>query len=388
MKTTDKRHKLMKYLLAGVLILPIGMQRLLNVNAVDLDEDCFLELDPGEFESLKSYLEKHDDALQIDIYRVASCLKDEKYDTFSYELLSPFTGSLTGYDISAYSGDDTSVKYLSDIDNDMWLEVAQQLTTVVKDNELDPTATLKAYEKSSALDSGLYLVIARSKDLTDAADYIQGDEGEYVTIANTDTKVYKFKPQLVSLPSSFPDLDKPTEHATIDPDANVNTAQGNWVYDITAVLKAEEEDRVGKVRIVKKLLSWDDGSEATFAFQISASAEEYTYENTESITFFDAGDDSVELTNIRVGAEVIVGEICPSNYELVSTEILNQTDGKPVVLPLTNSDGEENEPLTFVFVNKYRPTKIKGYGVKNTFTYSEEDGWQNGGNDLEDNTQK
>ena len=158
---------------------------------------------------------------------------------------------------------------------------------------------------------------------------------------------YAFTPYLVSLPSHY----------------FYTTGQDEWVYDVTAGMKPQQNPRYGSLVIRKTLTSYNAtlGS-ATFIFQVEGVKDQETVlSDVVSLVFDGTGTKSLEISGIPAGTEVTVTEVYGSaNYDPVSPETERVT-----IL----ADGEEGSPVTVEFVNEYNGKLNPGSGIVNHFEY-------------------
>lgn len=296
----------------------------------------------------------------VDLYQIAKAVKTPGYDTYQFQAVDGYTG----LNLPNSGQDDNKPE-------ESWDEIAQKAAEIALNPDSPKTAiegkTKPAGEKIEALDPGLYLLVARGKDLTELKDYRiemkpedSTDEKEpkrIATIANSNQYSYAFLPQLVALP-------------TKDADENgaINTANPtDWISDASVNLKPERKDRYGSLEIVKTLSEYEtmEGIEesATFVFEVTGRKDgEVVYSNTDSITFTAAGQESVVLDRIPVGAEVTVTEV----YSGSSYKLTTSGDRKAVI--------EAEEVVSVEFENEYDGRRTNGHGIKNHFRYDEEQG--------------
>ena len=320
--------------------------------------------DKGETDSFGEDLAKA--GVVVDLYQIARAVKEPGYDTYSYELLPDYDGlEIPG---NAADGGEADSAGQQAVD---WDAMAQQAAGIALNEEKAAVPAegsgTPAGTQISGLDAGLYLLVARGGNLTEISDYkIEMEQTDAVaqegavriaTIANSGQYSYAFLPQLVSLPT------KPA-----DADGVINTANpGDWEFDLTLNLKPERLDRYGSLRIVKTLSEYEtmgDAQEsATFVFEVTGSLDgEPVYSNVESITFTEAGQQSVILDRIPAGAEVVVREVYSgSSYQLTVPGDRTAT--------ITAEDVASVE-----FENEYDGRRTNGHGIKNQFVYDEERG--------------
>lgn len=293
----------------------------------------------------------------VDLYQIARAVKVSGQDTYQYKLVP-------GYDLRIPSNPESAD----------WESLAQQAAGIA----LSEGASVRPVEgsgasagtKVSGLDAGLYLLVARSRDLTKLSDYTmvltqkdsitQEETATIATIACSREHTYAFLPQLVSLPS------KPA-----DADGVVSTSNpGDWIFDMAVNLKPEMLSRYGKLEIVKTLAEYETmggvQESATFVFEVTGTLNgEVVYSNVESIHFSAAGRDSVILDRIPAGAEVTVKEV----YTGSSYQLTVPGDRTAVIVA--------DDVVSVEFENEYDGRRTNGHGIKNQFIYDEEKGTWN-----------
>ena len=220
------------------------------------------------------------------------------------------------------------------------------------------SATTKDAGKAfTELAGGLYLAVARGKDLTDLEDYrFTNDDGDVYTIAYSPSYEYQFAPELIAIPDK----------------GNHSTADGTWQKTFTANMKPGQEPRYGDVEILKKVSVPQDntylaeGHQVTFVFLVEAKdADNKTvYKDYVSITY--PGDSYYIEGKIPAGATVTVTEKYPG------AGFRNTSMTEPQKMVLTTAPDDEQEPLTFTAVNTFDNTLIRGFGIENH--YAEGDG--------------
>lgn len=290
----------------------------------------------------------------VDIYRVADAMKESGYDACYYK-------PLEGYDLEIPEYPKA----------DDWIRLAQQAarTALAEDSAMKPVKEGAAVGTPiTDLDTGLYLVIARSGALTEKKDYVteikqkaEGSEGEaasLATIANSTRYAYTFAPQLIALP------DRMTEVEGAGNVANMS----DWDFGPVISLKPERTNRDGSLRIVKTLLEYEtmEGTQeaATFVFEVTGRLDgEVVYSEVESINFTAAGTESVILDQIPAQAEVTVREV----YSGASYELTVPGDRTAVI--------SAEETVSVEFENVYDGRRNRGHGIKNQFIQDESGVW-------------
>ncbi len=385
-RTAGVRWQPVAILLAAVLMVlsvPLGLR---SAHAIDLNQNCSLTVNPGNA-MLAEDLAKAN--VVIDLYRVADAAPVTGYDTYDWAMTEPFS----------------SITIDKNIDSEGWKTAAQQAADIVLgtapdgETEWDPSAAAgaidaslkstgnKAGEKIEGLDAGLYLIVAHGADADgnpDPEKYASigydenGAASGTVTIANSTTYRYEFRPELISLP-------------TKDADENdvINTANpGDWIYDATVTLKPSQIDRVGNLEITKTLIDYAQREKevgnariikdpATFIFEVTAYEEEGSetviLHDYVSIVFDSYGSKSVLIKDLPVGSYVVVKEAYSGR--VYSTD----TDKDATILADQNVGVE--------FENEYEDREPGGGSVTNRFSYTEKDGWE-GSTQVADDTEE
>lgn len=335
---------------------------------LDLErEDCILTVnleDPGKNDKFGEDLQSA--GVVVDVYRVASAVKAEGFDSYTYQFETAFAGLSLSEGAAA-----------SD-----WEALAQQairrvLEAEEKGNVLDKE-TIRLTELASGqignLSTGLYLLLAHGESLS---PYVvekeekktdengqENTEIRLATAANSDRYQYSFEPQLVSIPGR-PDAESGEGGGSTTGGSTANT--GEWLYDMTVNLKPERGPLYGSLELVKTLLSYDTMKDSPiFVFEITAELEgEVVYRAYESLSFTEAGQQRVTLTGIPVGANVTVTEVYGgAGYRVEGPQ--SQTGITIAAAP---------EVTVVEFVNTSDDTNKGGHGIRNHFTYTD-DGWQ------------
>lgn len=260
---------------------------------------------------------------------------------------------------------------------------------------------------AEGLQPGLYLHVVHGdipqytvgKAMKDAPD----DALHLRTIAYTDTQIYTFRPQLISLPGLGADVNgRPI----------TNTADGNgWLYDVTAVCKAEEDPRFASLEVQKTLTTY--AAPVTFVFRVVARDPDAApdaaplYETVLPLSFAGPGSQATaRLDNcIPVGSTVTVTEeYGGAMYTLTDRDVTVRANpngaataypgaqiapgGRAVVIPniqagtigITTPVGqvttlEVGSTITAAFTNDTTPTPNGGGSVVNTFEPDAAGGW-------------
>ena len=213
-----------------------------TAHAVELDTACSLTVTVESKQMEGGPQEMPEVAL--DLYKIADAVTAEGQDSYSYSTDPESQGIYVELELN---GVETK---------EGWQQLAQQAADITFSAGNLPCATVETAESdrltAADLDAGLYLMIARGRNLT-AEEYIvrntAAEEGEtdswITTVAYSDSYVFTYEPQLVSLPAKEAD-----EEGNI-----VISGSGEWIYNATAVLKPELSGRYAALRIDKELLS-------------------------------------------------------------------------------------------------------------------------------------
>ena len=352
-------------------------------SSIDLDRDCSLTISAGSM-----MLEELPDAnVEIDLYRVADAIPVPGYDTYEWQVNEPFASRGITID--------------KNIDNAGWRELAIKAADIVlgeapeDKTEWDPSDSINNAipdeikemghapdTKIEPLEPGLYLILAHGSDI---AEYATTDTsaapaagstgntaataGGTVTIARSKHYLFKFSPELISIPARSMDSKQPS-----------NTAdREGWYYDAAAVLKPSQSPRLGNLKIEKDLLDYaqrektTDGETrlikdpATVVFDVSvySSEEEYDpskpgenriYHNNVSVVFDAYGKKSVLIENLPAYSYAVVKEVYAGQAYTIDDTVRTET-----ILA--------NETVTIPFEDEYDDTHGGGGSVTNKFTY-------------------
>ena len=325
------------FLLAVALTFPLlTLPGAKAANAIDTDAECSIEFDIGG----SSELLNDGVTVQVNLYKVASVDESGNYTV---------TDAFTGLDLSSVSADDLDKAAAT------WAKRAETAQGKLTDSEGNPvvepkTVTLqngKGYKDK--LETGLYLV----------------DTPKVITTNYT----YTFKPYLVSLPTNNY--------------YSGNGASDDWIYNLTGSnavgLKPEQHVRYGDLVINKELVDHNAtfGDEATFVFQIDITTRDKKKETRiEELTFSAAGKNSVTITKIPAGSEVVVNEIYSgASYQLTSDRNqINQT--VKIIATDEKEAGKAGAAVEVSFTNEHNGRTNGGYGVRNNFKLDENGQYQ------------
>ncbi len=289
----------------------------------------------------------------VDLYKVADAV--ESTDGTSSYTFAVDKGVTLSKEIATYDN-------LAALSNEDWRTLAQDAAKSVlldADGGVLEAPALAVETNPKELTAGLYLVIAHQTGAPLSA-YVHSDGTTVTTTANSSSYIYSWLPELVALPSTVDEISEGVE---------VNTAGGDWKYDITAVLKPSQRTASGDLHIHKTLSNYNVGSPVTFVFSITATLEEkVVFEDVASLTFSQAGTQTYTIVGkIPVGAQVTVTEI----YSGAGYAISGASEA--TVTMSEQEDGSVSAEVSFT--NDYNGENKVGYGILNKFTYGE-DGWQ------------
>ncbi len=258
------------FLLAVALTFPLlTLPGAKAASAINTGQKCSIKFDiSGNSSELLSA------SIPVNLYKVASVDESGNYTGI---------GAFSKLDLSSVSADNLDAAAAT------WKERANEakkkLTGSDGNTVVEPTETVTLQNGSGykdKLDTGLYLV----------------DTPKVITTNYT----YTFTPYLVSLPTNNY--------------YSGNGASDDWIYNLTdsnsVGLKPEEHARYGDLVINKKLEDHNAtfGNNATFVFQIDITTPDNKKETRiEALTFSAAGKNSVTITKIPAGSEVVVNEI-------------------------------------------------------------------------------
>lgn len=337
--------------LGTVVAAPLWKEEVQAAGVIDLEKKCSVTVTPMDAAGDSEFLEDFAKAdVVVDLYQVAKAKEVASYDTYTYDFESDYK-----------SLEEAALK--ENITNEEWKALAQDAARIAVGAEDGTTLTpvLAGQELSTPikdLDCGLYLVIARGRNLTEAAKYVkytETEDGKKVldTIAMSSQYIYTFAPILISLP---------TKESV---DGSISTANpGDWIYDPTISLKWEADRRFGPLEIVKSLQAQEMSEPATFVFSVEAVLDgENVYSDVVTITFTEPGEQAVLIEDkIPVGAEVTVTEV----YSGAVYTILNDVSQTVTIAA--------DQVVGVQFINNYSRTEHGGGSVVNHFDHTDA-GW-------------
>ena len=321
------------FLLAVALTFPLlTLPGAKAASAINTGQKCSIEFDiSGNSSELLSA------SIPVNLYKVASVDESGNYTGI---------GAFSKLDLSSVSADNLDAAAAT------WVERAAEAKKLLKD-DTEPTTTTLTQGRGTAtgLDTGLYLV----------------DTPKVITPNYT----YTFTPYLVSLPTNNY--------------YSGNGASDDWIYDLTkeynsAVgLKPEQHVRYGDLVINKELVDHNAtfGDEATFVFQIDITTLDKKKETRiEELTFSAAGKNSVTITKIPAGSEVVVNEIYSgASYQLTSDR--NQINQTVKIIATDEKEADKAGAAVEVsFTNEHNGRTNGGYGVRNNFKLDKNNQYQ------------
>lgn len=369
-----KKISLIALALVSVMLLSLPGQGIGRAKAdpIDLEIPCSLTVQPGDMANREELAELKNEDVVIDLYKVAGAKKVPGYDTYEFDF-----GENNPYGALARMLEGKEADYRAAA------QAAAEITFTKDDNGSFSHASIDAglVQKNLAsgtkienLESGLYLLVARSPKLAEASDYVtevtvKGSEGQadftqIATIAHSDHYTYTFLPELIALPTK--------DAVMVNGENLVNTANpGDWITDLNVTLKPQPGPRYGDLQIRKNLEGYG-GQEASFVFQIEAYTADpavepdakLVYSDVRTIQFGGEGSQELKLSGlIPVGSYVLVTEVYPGpSYRLDGAQT------QDVVIPVP-----ENGAAGLVeFTNIYQGTTTSGSVITNHFEYHEE----------------
>lgn len=403
---------------------------------LDLKQDCSITIYPESKEKRFGEDLETNAHVVVDVYKVADAVKVPGYDTYSYE----FKGVYADLELS------------KEPKAEDWKKMAQEAAKIALEESakgkeaglighVDATAERKPQVLSSFEDetaTGLYLLIARSRDMSEIADYkinIGSKDGDIASIAVSDNYTYIFSPELISMPMrgqnnkaevmgpSSEEENGPLPSGMTGDYTYMTSDEGEWVYNLDVYLKPVRVRRYGSLEIRKKLNVYESEDEVleptvggtgqdeqvTFVFRASWEDPD-TKEKTskvDSLTFPIINKDGSKsydwqlyMDRIPVGTEVSVEEIYSgASYDNITSPPQTQkvtitaekiqngiallNNNNTVKTIISSSEEGETQPegpreeveASVAFTNTYNWEQKKGYGIKNIFTYDENGKW-------------
>lgn len=343
-----KRHLALTAIMlsAVMLLLPTGMAQ-----AINLKEPVSVTADTTTDAIMAADMAKAD--IVMDVYKIASAVEVSGFDTYTFKAESAFsTLDVANGDLKAEDWDAMAAK-------------AAEM--ILKDGVAKPVVTgADLSEGTGNMEAGMYLILARGKDLTEVADYAKQDETskKWKTIAKSARYEYSFDPILLALPSRSTGETYVNEEGVSNETSNVDI---DWQQNVKILLKAERERLLSSLEIVKLLDKYETKDPATFIFQVEATLTEDTaegpvttkvYSNVISLVFDSksTGTEKYTIENLPAGAEVTVTEAYSgANYKVTSEREQTATI-------------EANKVASVSFSNTYNDTYHGGGSVRNEYT--------------------
>lgn len=322
------------------------------VGAVNLGNNTVDVVFTGNAEDAKDF---EGVTASVDFYKLADAVEDPVFDTYGYAFKKGFEGV-------------ANEEEMKDPNAEVWSKIGDRASTLIfGENPVEITPVTKEFPLSDGdkceLESGLYLVIPHD----DNGLPVMGEDGKVTSYVDTPVFRYIYSPVIVTMPSTHERTDEPA----------MTSGGIGWTNDITVVLKPEKEYRLGQLRIVKSLTSFESRTAATFVFSVDAwlpqdvdengNPTKYCYNNAVSITFNPGSleDQEVILDGIPVSAIVEVKEIYSgASYKLINIEW--SADDHVI---------SAEEILTVKFTNEHTHEDRTGYGINNHFD-KVDDNWQ------------
>ena len=322
------------------------------VGAVNLGNNTVDVVFTGNAEDAKDF---EGVTASVDFYKLADAVEDPVFDTYGYAFKKGFEGV-------------ANEEEMKDPNAEVWSKIGDRASTLIfGENPVEITPVTKEFPLSDGdkceLESGLYLVIPHD----DNGLPVMGEDGKVTSYVDTPVFRYIYSPVIVTMPSTHERTDEPA----------MTSGGIGWTNDITVVLKPEKEYRLGQLRIVKSLTSFESRTAATFVFSVDAwlpqdvdengNPTKYCYNNAVSITFNPGSleDQEVSLDGIPGSAIVEVKEIYSgASYKLINTEW--SADDHVI---------SAEDILTVTFTNEHTHEDRTGYGINNHFD-KVDDNWQ------------
>lgn len=311
--------------------------------------------------------------ITVDLYKVADATKPKKLEGYeAYELTIPsgsdFSELATALGEAQKASNEMTTKETSADGsysysyNAAYRTLAHQAAGIVFNNvESLPTpdysVTFNEKNTTAAIPekiaAGMYLVIVHGTDLK-ASEYVKQTGSQYITMASNNGHIYNYQPELISLPIRTTDGKAPQ--------GIFSTAQnaGDWTYEVTVQLKAEEVAPMHDLTITKEFTGVEPAGMTlsdAFAYQVDVHLGERLVDSHIAAISYN-GDHSVTLKGvIPEGARVVVKEVYTgASFGTGETE-------KPA---LAGEDGN----YTVSFTNTYN-RKPGGGAVENRFKVDE-----------------
>ena len=336
-----KRLKAFALLVCALLLLPLVPAYADGEPVyVDLTAPCTVTLAPSGSDDAAFAADAAMAGVKVDLYLVAKAAEVPGYDTYTFDLQEPFQSlSIPEHATSAE-----------------WRDLANQAGDIIFDrlDTLTPAISGNAGEKLTLPEAGLYAVIAHG-DLDPYVKTVgEGENARRMSFAHTTLYDYLYQPELIALPTKAPDANG------IISTSNV----GEWEYNLAACLKPERERRLGAIEVTKTLLTYNQGNEGAFVFEVTVELDGATLSRKAySLSFTDAGRKSFRIEDLPAGAVVTVTEV----YSGAVYKLITENDQTATIIA--------DDTVGVGFTNDYTGTHRTGGSIENRFTKGE-DGWE------------
>ena len=382
-----RRFRILAALAAALAVVLTVPALQVSVRALDFNKACSVTVEKGDS---AGYAEIDQAVIKFTVAMIAKGSPVENSDTYH---LDYFDGSGSGgFDFTGLGiplnltreelldgEEDTDANYERKY-KEYSEKIAQKAAAIVlKDIGLDDgsgsdaastTETTELGTKKDLYGPGMYLVIPHGVGTSYKIEDTAEDGSKiYSTVAYSPTKIYTFKPIVITLP----------DRAVNGEETHTTGVPGDWLYDAVVKIKASEQPRYGKLVITKNLSEIEQRTDLTSIDPMTCvfTAEGFigtknVYSHSVSIVMDAAGTKSVTMDRIPIGATVTVTEeYSGGSYEVDVTDHDRVQEIK--ILPVS----ETGDPQTLVFDNQYNHTDHGGGSLTNHFEYK--DGWTNDG---------
>lgn len=330
---------------------------------------------------------REDLSVTVDLYQIAAATDMAGYDAYNWTATEEFggldlntalnnnsdqvytfeNGSTTNADYRALANE--AAKIALGVTGDV---KAGQAVTVGAHKTVSYTVELNAEngfrnavpESDAVLNKGIYLLVPHGTNLTDASQYtVCVKDGEIATVAYAGGNVYRYLPELVSVPAP-------------------NETRNGWVYDVEAALKTEVSEQYVSLEIVKNVAAPEGEERLTgedhFVYQIEAEYNgKKVYSNVVELTL-PAGASSVSSESLPVYSDGKrpLHNIVPAGAKITVTEVYTGASYElagagSAVIESAQTDAEDGSPVNRAeFTNRYTGTDRNGGSVENRFVYN------------------
>ncbi len=223
-----------------------------------------------------------------------------------------------------------------------------------------PGDRIAAGSDGKPLAAGMYLVVPHGVGLAPEEYVVRAadDTGEVhiLTVAGSADGDYTFQPQLLTLP-----IRAGTSELY---DCDVLESGGDYVYNARILFKYEKALLRGRIKLTKTLLSHAEGDTPSFLFSVDVrQGSSLIFSNVYTLTFDAAGQKSLLIEDLPVGAEVTVTEVYSGpGYELVSPTVQTAVVAADEIVEVS-------------FANRRQDTDVGGGSLINRFAYAADTGW-------------